>query len=163
MAAGKVVSFCSEKAGVGRRMLVRSLAQHWAEQEQNVLVVQLQNPPYHEDPASWVPKFMLLSPLLLRNFLAGPRGSYGRLNLPRLPEPALLKELIGLLASAYAWILVVGPRDLSPQALSILDASDLLLWISNMNSELSSRFQIYLDQLTKLHFPHTFVHAIINR
>src|SRR5437667_5778826 len=109
MAAGKVVSFWSDKPGAGRHTLARELAKYWTDQRRNVLLVQTETPPFQQDPSIWVPRFRSLSPTLLRNFLAGSFGSCGRLNLNQLPEAGLLKDLVGIASAAYDWTLVVGP------------------------------------------------------
>jgi len=163
MAVRKVISLWSDKPAVGRKTLARSLAQYWREQGQEILLVQAGQSPYHQDPAGWVPRFRSLSPVLLRNFLAGPQGSYGCLNLAAFPDAVLMKELMTLIVQAYAWTIVLGPDELSREALPLLGVSDLLLWVSNMSQETEFRFQTYLDQLTRYHYPHAYIHPVINR
>ncbi len=180
MAEGKLISFWSGMAGVGRRTLAKSLAQCWADQGRDVLLLSVtpaeagvqQNPidsgfrrndVCSPDPADWVPRFRSLSPFMLRNFLADPGGTYGSLNFPNPPEAVVWKETLDLVLRAYAWTIVLGPQAVTDEALPILDASDLLIWVSLLSDESSGRFQSYLDQLTKFHFPHVYVHPVLNR
>ncbi len=163
MATNKLISFWSDKPGVGRRTIASALAQCWTDQGRDVLLIQTDNGSSHQDPASWVPRFRSLSPVLLRNFFAGPGGSSGRLYIQSLPEAALFKDVLDVVVPAYDWTIVLGPRDVCPEALPILDASGLLLWVSSSGAESSSHFQSYLDHLTKFHFPHAFAHAVDNR
>jgi len=79
--------------------------------------------------------------------------------LSRLPDAVLFKELLTLTAAAYAWTLIIGPRELTGAALPILDASDLLLWMRQPESE-SSSYRTFLDQLAKYHVPHAFVYPV---
>jgi len=172
MAHSALISFWSDGPGSGRRTLAHALAQHWTEQGQEVLVIEAGEvvpppsrgtlpgrPAYSShDPASWVPRFRSLAPVMLRNFLSGSRGSHACLRLPRLPESALLKELLGLVKEAYPWTLLIGPREFSEAALPVVDASTRLLWVSS-----PAQFQGFLDQLTKFHFSHAFADAVLNR
>jgi pilus assembly protein CpaF len=110
-----------------------------------------------------VAKFKTLSPLMLRNFLAGPGDAYSGFLLPVLPEAALLNDLLALVARAYAVTLFVGPAELSEPSLPVLDASDLLLWVTNNDPRMSTHFQTFLSRLSKFHFPHAFVHPVLCR
>ena len=163
MDSHKLISFWAAEPGAGRRTLARALAEVWAEQGKDALLIQVENLPYTQDPAEWVPRFGSLSPLLLRNFLAGVQRSHGCLNLRQFPEPALLKDLLNVVVRAYSWTLVIGPRELTPGTFPVVDASDLLLWMTGYEQVSSAQFRTYLDQLTQFHYPHTFVQGIVNR
>ncbi len=163
MAAGKLISFWSDRPGAGKRTLARELAQYWTDQGRHVLLVQTEDAPTQQDPADWVTRFRSLSPILLQNFLAGQRGLYSHVAFQALPEPVLLKEVLDLVVRAYDWTVVLGPQELSSKSLPILDASDLLLWVSTGSSEAAARFQNYLDQISRFHYPHSFVYPILNR
>src|SRR5205823_2864299 len=143
-----------EKPGIGRRKIARTLAQCWADKGRDVLLIQIGDAPYHPNPAGWVRKFRSLSPFMLRNFLADPQKPYGRLHLQKIPEAPVLQDLLGLAANAYAWTVMIGPLELSAEALPILDASALLLWVGD-------KFQEFLSALTPFHFPHVFAHHIV--
>ena len=163
MAARQIISLWSGCSGVGRRTLGRALAQQWAEEKEDTLLIQVDGRPDAPLPASWVPRFQALSPLLLRNFLMGTRDAHGNLHLDRLPEKALLVDMLALVSKAYSRIVIVGPAELSEDCLPILDASDLFLWVTRLNNTAQDSFHSFLDHLTKWHFPHTYAHGIVNR
>jgi len=164
MGSGKLISFWSGESGTGGRTLARALAQYWAEQGMDVLLIDnvADHPVTFPEPASWIPRFRSLSPVMLRNYLAGPCGTFPNLNLGRLPVLILLKELLELAVRAYSWTLVIGPNDLGTEALPILDASARVLWVGEPGPKSSVQFQEFLDQLAKFHFPHAFAEAVIN-
>ena len=161
MAEGKLISFWSGAPCAGRQTLAKSLAQCWADEGRDVLLIQMGEGSTLQDPTDWVPRFWSLSPVLLRNFLAGPRGSYGCLSFLKTPDAVLWKEVLDLTLPAYAWTIVLGPQELSPDAVPILDASDLLLWVSQRNDDASRLFQGFLDRLTKFHIPHAYIHTVL--
>src|SRR5437660_6887474 len=129
MAEGRLISFWSDGPGAGRRTLARELALYWTDQSLDVLLIQVGDTPPHQNPADWVPRFRSLSPIMLRNFLVGPREAYGNIVFQELPESALLKELLKMVVPAYAWTIVIGPRELTPEVRPLLEASDLLIWV----------------------------------
>src|SRR5690348_16148134 len=120
MAIGKLISFWSDKPGVGRRKLAHALAQHWTDEGRHVLLIR-QAPSDHPEISEWIPRFRSLSPTLLRNFLGGSSGSYGRLHAAAFHDAALLNELLDLTLKAYDWVISTAPNELSAPALPILD------------------------------------------
>jgi pilus assembly protein CpaF len=159
----KVITFCSPEPATGRRTLARELARALSDNGQSVLVLEQGQGPTPESPEQWVPRLAAVSPLLLRNYLADTQERYARCVLSPWPAEPLFKSMVSILRKAYAWILVVGPRDTSPDHIAVLDASDLLLWVARPSADLPQRWSQWLMQLTAWHLPTAFARIVLNR
>jgi pilus assembly protein CpaF len=160
MADGKIITFRSSESSGGPCLLPDELACAWAEEGQTVIFFKEGEPNLSEDPASWVPRFKNLSPLLLRNYLADAQGAYARLTFPRLPPEPLLKDLLTLVKPAFRWVLVTGFQD-STENIVLLDASDLLLWEASPAPDLVKRWTQMLQHLADLHLPQCLARVVL--
>lgn len=167
----KLITLWGTEPRVGRRTLARLLATHLAEEKRSVVLVGIDPQEQlfgnegvsYPDPAGWIPQFAVLSPNLFKNYLSLPNSLYAQLPLRSLPPAPLLKDLLRLLKTTFDWTLVVCPVDFSPESLSVLDASHLLLWMARPSALSVEHLRQHRDVLATHHFPHALSQWVLNR
>src|SRR5262245_57707612 len=125
---GRIIALRNGEPEAGRRTVAESLASHWHGENQAVLWITIDETPGRQT-LELVPRIKDLSPLLARNYLSDPRGSYARLSLSGWPVEAHLSGLLTLVRAAFDWVLVTAPQTLSLEEIELLDGCDLALWV----------------------------------
>lgn len=161
MGYGRIITFRSSEQEFNPAHLAGDLASHWTEEGRSVLLLTKGPLNWGGDPVSWVPRFKDLSPVLLRNYLADPAGTYAKVSLPQLPTEPLWKDLIALAQAAFDWVLVVDTWDLSVENIPLLDAADLLLWVTGPSKEMVDCWKQLIQRVTELHLPRDFARVVV--
>ncbi len=150
MASGKVIAFGNAD--------MEDLARIWPVDRDEIVVLRTGDQAPQAPLEVWLPRFKSLSAQMLRNYLASPQHTWGVLALDKVPSAGTARLLFDLLRRTYRWIAIPLPMELQPAHEALIEAADSVVWLKNKATDVPDAS--FLGQLTRLHFPHAFVHEV---
>ncbi len=147
------------RTGPDNEGTINDLASALAKEAGPVAWIQLADSSESAMEPSTLGRFQSASPVLFKNYLLPPGQTIARISLQMEMVRAHWKNLICLLSNAFAWTLVTGPADFSETGLTVLDHSDLLLWLTKPGEE--TVLQEAMAQLTSHHYPLAFSRPLL--